>query len=141
MTFSSSSRRLRPRRRAADGPCAKVEGPSVVVTTWVYPCASSSCALRRDAASRSASIESEGVTLNTTSQSWFARQGSPDVLTVVRTHERGRLFPCERPPARPLGYWLFARANDGACVSNRAIPSDLAVLGGEPAVPCTRNPL
>lgn len=78
-----------------------------MVTTWVYPCASSSCALRRDAASRSASIESEGVTLNTTSQSWFARQGSPDVLTIVRTHERGRLFPCERPLARPLCYSLL----------------------------------
>src|SRR2546427_8381806 len=72
---------------------------------WVYPCASSSCALRRDAASRSASIESDGVTLNTTSQSWFARQGSPEVLTPI---ERMGGPICSPARDRPLGRSLFA---------------------------------
>ena len=51
--------RLRPRRRGAAGPCANVDGPSVVVTTCVYPWTASSCALRSDAASSTDSTESE----------------------------------------------------------------------------------
>src|SRR5207302_9310591 len=92
MTFSSSSLRLRPRRRGAAGPWAKVDGPRTVVTMWVYWCASSSWALRLAAASRRASIESWGMTVNTTSQSWFARQGSPEVFITYRTHEHRTLF-------------------------------------------------
>jgi len=102
MTFSSSSLRLRPRRRGAAGPWAKVDGPRTVVTMCVYWCASSSWAFRLAAASRRASIESWGVTVNTTSQSWLARQGSPEVFITYRTHEHGRMFHRKKRPAWPL---------------------------------------
>src|SRR5207248_9383225 len=92
MTFSSSSRRRRPRRRGAAGPCAKVEGPSTVVAMCVYPWASSSWAFRWLAASRRASIESCGATRKTTSQSWLARQGSPEVFIASRTLTDFALF-------------------------------------------------
>src|SRR6266480_3569662 len=92
MTFSSSSLRLRPRGRRAAGPWAKVDEPRVVVAMWVYWCASSSWALRLAAASRSASIESWGITVKTTSHSWLARQGSPEVFITYRTHGHGGLF-------------------------------------------------
>src|SRR5438552_568056 len=47
MTFSSSSLRLRPRRRGAAGPWAKVDGPRTVVTMWVYWCVSCLAAATR----------------------------------------------------------------------------------------------
>ena len=104
MTFSSSSLRLRPRGRRAAGPWAKVDEPRVVVAMWVYWCASSSWALRLAAASRSASIESWGITVKTTSQSWLARQGSPEVFITYRTHGHGGLFRREG-----LHAWRLAR--------------------------------
>jgi hypothetical protein len=58
--------------------------------------------LRLAAASRSASIESWGITVNTTSQSWFARQGSPEVFITYRTHGHGGLFRREGLHARLL---------------------------------------
>ena len=187
MTFSSSSLRLRPRGRRAAGPWAKVDEPRVVVAMWVYWCASSSWALRLAAASRRASIESWGITVKTTSQSWLARQGSPEVFITYRTHGHGRLFrreglhacllqdPVSGRPNRPAGLRCLRPRAAAGCVctgsrTSRGVPDELAtfvtlggltananirdesrtasrdtivmvVLGGELAVPCTRNPL
>src|SRR5438094_10667496 len=101
MTFSSSSLRLRPRGRRAAGPWAKVDDPRVVVAMWVYWCASSSWALRLAAASRRASIESWGITVTTTSQSWLARQGSPEVF--ISPIERMGAGSCSAASNRMLG--------------------------------------
>ena len=70
------------------------------------------------------------MTVNTTSQSWFARQGSPEVFITYRTHEHRTLF---RARNRLLCRGASERRLHGTIV--------LVVLGGEPAVPCTRNPL
>src|SRR6267378_4744873 len=105
MTFSSSSLRLRPRGRRAAGPWAKVDEPRGVVAMCVYWCASSSWALRLAAASRRASIEFWGITVKTTSQSWLARQGSPEVFITYRTHGHGGLFRREG-----LHAWLLQDA-------------------------------
>ena len=109
MTFSSSSLRLRPRGRRAAGPWAKVDEPRVVVAMCVYWCASSSWALRLAAASRSASIESWGVTVKTTSHSWLARQGSPEVFITYRTHGRDGLFRRKELLGWPLEgrFWAY----------------------------------
>jgi hypothetical protein len=42
------------------------------------------------------------MTVKTTSQSWFARQGSPEVFITYRTHGHGRMFQRKRRHAWPL---------------------------------------
>src|SRR4029077_6442303 len=126
MTFSSSSLRLRPRGRRAAGPWAKVDEPRVVVAMWVYWCASSSWALRLAAASRRASMESWGITVKTTSHSWLARQGSPDVFITHRTHGPLGLFRRKgllaRSLLRPL-LGLFGSLASGPASSRVGHPS------------------
>jgi hypothetical protein len=42
------------------------------------------------------------MTVKTTSHSWFARQGSPEVFITYRTHGRDELFRRKGLLARPL---------------------------------------
>jgi len=90
--------------------------------------------------------------VKTTSHSWFARQGSPEVFITHRTHGHGGLFrrkgllvwPVSGALLRSFGY-LGNRASRAFGHRPSAIVSRdnivMVVLGGELAVPCTRNPL
>jgi len=120
--------------------------------------------------------------VKTTSHSWFARQGSPEVFITYRTHAHGGLFRrkgllagllpdpfCGRlaafaagadgrsagavaQAANPAGsprdppVLLIATSQTRVLLSRASAiaPRDnilTVVLGGELAVPCTRNPL
>ena len=86
--------------------------------------------------------------MKTTSHSWFARQGSPDVFITYRTHGPLGLFRRKgllaRPVLGPLLRLFGSLASAAAVIARRRSVADnivMVVLGGELAVPCTRNPL
>ena len=86
--------------------------------------------------------------MKTTSHSWFARQGSPEVFITYRTHGPGRLFRRKGllacPHLGPLLRLFGSLASGPAIIARRRSATDnivMVVLGGELAVPCTRNPL
>jgi len=68
--------------------------------------------------------------VNTTPQSWLARHGSPEVFITYTTYKGQGLFRARNRPH-----------DRSASERKPTVPSFLVVLGGEPAVPCTRNPL
>ena len=72
----------------------------------------------------------------------LGRDGVHDLAVVVGAAGKSRCFHTYRTHDRS---WLFLRASGGFVAERSSgvmrANIEVAVLGGEPAVPCTRNPL
>src|SRR6058998_2928770 len=77
------------------------------------------------------------MTVKTTSQSWLARQGSPEVFITYRTYGHRRLFRPKKPPARPLSRLfrpIFGTSSPAAALT-RGLPLAAGPLGQQSRPP------